>query len=152
MWVTTAMLSSASKLNARQWRYYAMSILLLPIVDISLKKFGYIKTSNAISALNHRFVRFNKASVDKVVIDDIAIAIGIAARRTLWPTSCLRQALLLSFFLSRKGIESELHIGVRKDQFARLDAHAWVTYRGEVILGGAATANEYAQLRSEKRV
>lgn len=58
-----------------------------------------------------------------------------AARRTLGGATCLEQSLALWWLLGRRGIASELRVGVRKDG-EKFEAHAWVECCG-VALGGA---------------
>lgn len=55
--------------------------------------------------------------------------VNIAARHTLGPRTCLTRSLLLGWLLRRRGVESQLRIGVRLNQGA-LDAHAWVECDG----------------------
>ncbi|OQC17496.1 lasso peptide biosynthesis B2 protein [Candidatus Skiveiella danica] len=55
--------------------------------------------------------------------------VNIAARYTLGPRTCLTRSLLLGWLLRRRGVESQLRIGVRLNQ-GRLDAHAWVECEG----------------------
>jgi hypothetical protein len=52
-----------------------------------------------------------------------------AARHLFLRTNCLEQAMVLCFLLRRSGIAADLRFGARK-QSARLEAHAWVEYRG----------------------
>jgi hypothetical protein len=52
-----------------------------------------------------------------------------AARHLFFHTNCLERALVLAFLLRRLGIAADLRFGARK-QAARLEAHAWVEYRG----------------------
>ncbi len=58
--------------------------------------------------------------------------VGIAARRHLYPMTCLRQALALQRLLGERGIETTLQIGVRREA-RELDAHAWLEYEGVPI-------------------
>ncbi len=55
--------------------------------------------------------------------------VNIAARNTLGPRTCLTRSLLLGWLLRRRGVTSELRIGVRLTQ-GMLDAHAWVECEG----------------------
>jgi Transglutaminase-like superfamily len=57
-----------------------------------------------------------------------------AARRRVPGATCLVYALALQRLLSRNGHESELHIGVTKQDGAFV-AHAWVECEGEVLDG-----------------
>ena len=56
-------------------------------------------------------------------------AVNIAARHTPFPATCLTRSLLLGWLLRRRGVQSDLRIGVRLIQGA-LDAHAWVECDG----------------------
>ena len=49
--------------------------------------------------------------------------------------NCLPQALVGQRLLNRKGFDVQLKIGVLKNLDDRLSAHAWLEYRGRVILG-----------------
>ena len=55
--------------------------------------------------------------------------VNIAALHTLGPRTCLTRSLLLGWLLQRRGVKSQLRIGVRFTQGA-LDAHAWVECDG----------------------
>ena len=55
--------------------------------------------------------------------------VNIAARHTLGPRTCLTRSLLLGWLLRRRGVASNLRIGVRLTNGA-LDAHAWVECDG----------------------
>ena len=47
-----------------------------------------------------------------------------------WKHTCLRRALALHYLVHRAGRPAELQIGVRRDEFGTLAAHAWLT-RGD---------------------
>lgn len=70
--------------------------------------------------------------------------VEIAGRYATWNPTCLRQALVLSWLLRRRGVPTSIHVGVaRRD--GRLAAHAWLERDGEVILGGSER-DEYERL------
>ena len=65
-------------------------------------------------------------------------------RRTLWAvnaankvarTTCLPQALTVHTLLARRGLASELKIGVSRSSGSPLEAHAWVESGGKVLIG-----------------
>jgi len=58
--------------------------------------------------------------------------LSAAAQRSLLPSTCLHNSLVLWWLLRRRGIESELHIGGRKEN-GRLEAHAWVEVAGQAL-------------------
>jgi hypothetical protein len=59
----------------------------------------------------------------------IARLVAIAASRGAYRATCLRQSLALWWLLQRRGIDTQLRIGVRKEGGA-LQAHAWVEHEG----------------------
>jgi hypothetical protein len=46
---------------------------------------------------------------------------------------CLRQGLLLMYFLRRAGYRPTLHFGVYPTRVPRADAHCWVTLDGQAV-------------------
>ena len=62
----------------------------------------------------------------------LAELVGLAARFHLHPVRCMTRSLTLQFLLTRRGLDAELRIGVRKDA-DRLRAHAWLELAGEPL-------------------
>ena len=52
--------------------------------------------------------------------------------------SCLTQGLAYQIMLHRRGVPSELKLGVRQDEQGQFAAHAWVIVGGQVQLGGTS--------------
>lgn len=102
------------RLDAIQWRYLLMSLVLLPVIDVSLRCVGYKRT---LSWLSRRADR-DRVTINRVdspdVASKIARMVSLAGRRSLWRTTCLRQALLLWFVLARRGLATKLRLGVEK--------------------------------------
>ena len=67
----------------------------------------------------------------------IAWVVEVAARYGPWPANCLQRSVTLWWFLARRGIPSELRIGVRRRPGATaggdLDFHAWIEHGGLVL-------------------
>lgn len=67
---------------------------------------------------------------------DVGWAVDRAAR--LVPGAvCLCQALVVQTLLQRRGVSSELRIGVARDASGAFIAHAWVEAEGVTVIGGA---------------
>ena len=67
----------------------------------------------------------------------------LAANNHIFPMTCLRQSLVLQWMLRRRGIDSDVRIGVKKtgDQFS---AHAWVEWQGKPL--DPSAVHEFAPL------
>ena len=69
--------------------------------------------------------------------------VNIAARHTLGSRTCLTRSLLLGWLLRRRGVQSQLRIGVRVTQGA-LDAHAWVECEGVPVNDSLDVSAQFA--------
>ncbi|MDG4598250.1 MAG: lasso peptide biosynthesis B2 protein [Candidatus Contendobacter sp.] len=82
---------------------------------------------------------------DRVLIQAQAIArlVGGAAAWSLHCPTCLHRSLTLWWLLRRRGIASELRIGVRLEQ-GRFEAHAWVERQGAALNDRADISQDFA--------
>ena len=69
--------------------------------------------------------------------------VNIAARHTLGSRTCLTRSLLLGWLLRRRGVQSQLRIGVRLTQGA-LNAHAWVECEGVPVNDSLDVSAQFA--------
>ncbi|MGH7259463.1 MAG: lasso peptide biosynthesis B2 protein [Nitrospiraceae bacterium] len=77
-------------------------------------------------------------------VTQLARLVNVAGRYSPFGTSCLKEALVLSWLMSRRGMATTLRIGVAR-RHGNLDAHAWLEQNGRIILG-EADADAYAPL------
>ena len=63
--------------------------------------------------------------------------------------TCLTQALAASLLIRFSGQDSELKIGVAKDDSSRLIAHAWLEKDGQIILGELPDQGRFVPLRAD---
>lgn len=57
----------------------------------------------------------------------------LAARRWPWTGRCLARALALRLVLRRRGVVTDLRIGVRWREH-RFESHAWIEYQGQALV------------------
>ncbi len=104
-------------------------IFWLPWVSFSLKFFGYLRTRHfllrriAVAGLHQA------DSAELARAERMAELLSIAGRHGLVSATCLRQSVLLEYWLKRQGLAAEIKIGVRKEN-TLFDAHAWVELNG----------------------
>ena len=77
----------------------------------------------------------------------LAEAVNIAARHTPFHATCLTRSLLACWLLRRRGVFSELRIGVNLSS-GTLKAHAWVEYAGQPVNDRADIADEFRPFAS----
>lgn len=80
--------------------------------------------------------------------DDIRYATEAVERGSVYLgfDNCLVRALALRMLLARRDIASELHIGARKDEQGEFAAHAWLTHRDAILVGGDDAGVLYREL------
>jgi hypothetical protein len=97
----------------------------MPLFWLGLRVFGLPR----FQAQLQRGKAIDGQSMSLSDIQTLGELVNIAARHTLGPRTCLTRSLLLGWLLRRRGVESQLRIGVRLTKGV-LDAHAWVECDG----------------------
>ena len=121
----SARLVQFHNLNALQKRTLLAAWLWLPLFWLGLRVLGlprfqaWLLKAPARSAL----------SLTLPVVRALGDAVNIAARHTPFPVTCLTRSILLGWLLHRRGVASDLRIGVLFTQ-GMLEAHAWVECEG----------------------
>ena len=114
-------LAQFHNLTAMQKRALLAAWLWLPLFWLGLRVMGlprfqaWLLQAPALSVL----------SLTLPLVKHLGEAVNIAARHTPFPASCLTRSLLLGWLLRRRGVASDLRIGVRLTQ-SKLEAHAWL--------------------------
>ena len=112
-------------LSPAEQRTLLSAAVWLPIFWLGLRLLGLQRFH---ARLQRRPVAGGKP-MNLVELRALGELVSIAARHTLGPRTCLTRSLLLGWMLRRRGMESQLRIGVRLTN-GELDAHAWVECDG----------------------
>jgi hypothetical protein len=135
-------LAKLARLNADEWQILLAAACLLPATALFLRVFGYRHTR----AWMARYVEKKSERADaRLEAARVARLVSVAARHGVYRANCLRQALVAWWLLGRRGVATNLVIGVRKDEqgFA---AHAWVELDGDIVLGGADSRERFQSM------
>ena len=109
------------------------SMVLLPLIAIGLKAKGY-KWTHAFLA-DHRPGRSLNSTPEDTQLKEaqqLARMVSIASSNGAYHACCLKKSLLTWWLLARRGIKTELRIGVNNNP-GDFKAHAWVEYQGKVL-------------------
>ena len=118
------------------------ALFLLPIVATSLKTVGLRRTrawlaGNAL-ATTRSSIEQTRANVRRT-----AQMVAAACRQLPLGSSCLPRTIVLWSLLRRRGIDTDVRIGVPCDRQAEFQAHAWLEWNGEVINDAGDVASQY---------
>jgi Transglutaminase-like superfamily len=67
----------------------------------------------------------------------VAWSIRAVSRRVPWRSDCLLQAMAATAWLRKAGYAPEFYLGVRSGASGDIEAHAWLTVDGRVLVGGS---------------
>ncbi|MCF6186980.1 MAG: lasso peptide biosynthesis B2 protein [Desulfobulbaceae bacterium] len=77
---------------------------------------------------------------------DTLIRLLAAACRIVPFTTCLSRAMAGQMILTGCGYFSRLHVGVAREKEEELEAHAWLSLDGRIILGNVPDLDRYREL------
>lgn len=72
---------------------------------------------------------------DQIKCKQVRWAISVAAKHLPFEVVCLPRAIAARCMLLRRGVHSELLLGVRKETQDALVAHAWLIVSGDIVIG-----------------
>lgn len=135
----TGKLAKFRALSKTHRRIVLNAAFLLPLFWIGLHFIGLRRLQ--------AWLQHTPAPSDMQLSLDDVMAIGnlvnIAGRHAPCPVTCLTRSLLLDWTLRRRGVASQLRVGVRLSQGA-LDAHAWVEVAGVPVNDRSDVSEQFA--------
>lgn len=111
-----------------KWRLLGLAVLL-PIIDLGLRRRGLQQTQAWLTRWRGARPAHPCSPAELEDANTLATLAAIAGRRGLYANTCLRQALAVHWWLWRRGLRPQLHVGALRVGDT-LDAHAWVELDG----------------------
>jgi hypothetical protein len=145
--MTGSHLKKWRELPFREKILLARFVFCLPWISFSIRLFGYSPTRNFLSRLARQTDLRQANAAELAEAQRTAELLLIAGRHGLISATCLRQSVLLEYWLKRRGLAAEIKIGVRKEQDL-FDAHAWIELNGLAL---AQDSLEHHHVMRDKR-
>ena len=128
---------------SRDERFLALEALVLPLaLQVGFRAVGVAGTQNWL----RKWACGKPVPVSELrpeaIIHMARRAQGITRRLVGSSGTCLQRSMTLWAVLARRGIESELRVGFRRQE-GHIEGHAWVEYRGEPVNEAASVVNTY---------
>ncbi len=124
---------------------FVQALLLLPVTVLALRWMSFQRwqsilarlapvppSRNGLPSLAPRAEEGLQADVRSQRARATVRMLSAAARRSLLPSTCLHNSLVLWWLLRWQGMGSEIRLGGRKES-DRLEAHAWVEVAGQAL-------------------
>lgn len=116
---------------ADRWRLLGM-LALLPVASLGLRLFGFRRMKAFVEWSSPLRAPRPADRADQARAERMAELAAIAGRRGVIEATCLRQALLVHWWLRRQQLAPVLRLGV--DRIGALpDMHAWVELDGRPL-------------------
>ena len=113
--------------------------MMIPVVDMLIRVIGIRRTVEFI--LRSKKSLKNTSSDTLMNARQVLRSLKTGVEQTFWKGNCLSRSIVLHGLLERKGISSELCIGVRNKP--KFKAHAWVEHRGTPLNAGPNVYRNY---------
>jgi Transglutaminase-like superfamily len=118
------------------------ALLLLPVVATSLKTVGLRRTQSWLTR-NSVEPTVRPTEQTRANVRRAAQMLAVACRLHPLRSSCLPRTIVLWSLLRRRGIETDIRIGVRSDSKKEFQAHAWIEWNDEVLNDDDDVATQY---------
>ena len=137
-------LAKWSKLSGQEHRILLQALLLLPMIALGLRLSGLQRIRAVLAGHKALAETEAEAEVEHALARATSVArlVAVAARHGPYKAKCLPVALTLAWLLQRRGMSTDLRLGVRKAA-ARLEAHAWIEYRGIPLIDTAEVLERF---------
>jgi hypothetical protein len=123
----------ASRLSPIDYFLLVQAWSLYLLAELGLRMFRFDSLVR-LSRLRSALTAIVSSSASPVSVERLAWLVQVAGRFSPVQPTCLKQAMILFWLLDLRGLTPTLRIGVAHDQ-GSFAAHAWVEWRGEVIMG-----------------
>ncbi len=133
-------LRQLSEFSSPERKVLLIALLLLPITAIALQIKGFRWTQAFYNKCSPNNISRNSVSSQLLEARSTARMVTIAANHGPYRANCLKKSLVTWWWLTKKGIQSELKIGVNKEA-GDFNAHAWIEFQG-VVVNDRAEINE----------
>jgi len=142
-------ISALLALSGNQRILIGQAWISLLFVDVALRFLSLPRVQRLLSGLLHVMPSPSESGQSGEI--ELARLVDIASRHHLRPMRCLQRAVVLQGFLVRRGRETELRIGVRKQQ-GRMHAHAWLETAGTPLAESPEIAALFLPLAPAREV
>lgn len=125
-------------------------LLFLTLILLTAIKLGLclLPFRNLIKLVTSISEGLNSKAANRVTLSQIIWAVNVVTRYIPGGAKCLARALTTQVLMNWCGFQPELRIGVAKNETGKLDAHAWIEYRGRIAIGNLPDLKRYVNLPS----
>lgn len=107
-----------------------------------------LKTTSLQTIFTSVYTRSQKVqskTIDHSIAPERIARLIVVAGRLVPSSTCLSKAFAGKILFAENGYNTELHLGVCKNAAVGLEAHAWLSLDGKIVLGYLPNLNRYKE-------
>jgi hypothetical protein len=131
------------ELSASEKALFTALVVTLPLVRAGLRLLGMRRLQAMLKGGGPEGGVPAEAAAGLEEAERLNYLLQAAAANGLLHPTCLERSLVLVWLLRKKGLQGDLHIGVRPGE-GGVEAHAWVEYAGTVLNDSDRVRENYA--------
>ncbi len=124
-------------------RLFFGALVMLPATALALRLLGLRRVHAALRRAGCASNNSVGPARARHHVGRVTRLVAAAARHGPYKATCLPRSLALQWLLRRRGIESDLRVGVRKVA-GGLEAHAWLEHEGLPLIDAPDVRERYA--------
>jgi hypothetical protein len=133
-------------LSWREQLTFLWAVFLLPCTAASVRLFG-LRRSVSFLIKHSNLSPDPDTDLRQQRVESLTRLVRAAAAHGFYRANCLQQSLSLWWLLRRKGIPSNLQIGMQQEA-DQIKGHAWVEYEGRVLNDTPDVRHRYTAIDS----
>ena len=141
-------LQQLAQLSLADWKVLLQSLFLLPACALSLRLKGFNWTRQLIE--KHRKESLHPTDAHEKRLNEAkrtAYLVSVTASHGIYRANCLKKALVAQWLLLRRGISTDLKIGINNDM-REFNAHAWLEFKGHILIDSDKTKERFTAFDS----
>jgi hypothetical protein len=123
------------------------TFILLGLIILGLRWLPFQKILDILANISQAFSRQQPSTIR---LEQIVHAVELSSNYMPGEVLCLPRALTMQVLMRHQGYAPQFRIGVAKGKEGNLEAHAWVEYQGNVVMGYMSDLSRYTPLPSFK--
>ena len=137
------------KLSGSDRRILLYTYTLLTLIRVGLLLLPFERVWKGLVRLGQSVPSAEAVSKTQIqTLRQVLWAVNLSTRFTPGGAKCLVRALTTKVLLDQRRCPVDFKIGVAKTDAGALDAHAWIEFQGQVIIGQVNKLSEYTTMPS----
>lgn len=128
-------------------KLFCQGYIVMCLVRLGL----FLLPFNRLQSLVLKSKKLEPLAIDRstVTVSSIARAVNRSGRYSPGKPMCLARALTTAVLMNIYGFPYQIKIGVAKGESGKIEAHAWVTWEGKVMMGNLPDLSRYIPMSAK---